>query len=1382
MTQEELAALLRKKVTITGDGNVFGKDNTVNVAKQDAGDYAIQIGQVNVTLSLDELRRLLAAADAPHLFFQTTPRMVDDEMLAAARERLTALPLDTIPDPAPLPLSSRMPLSRNPLFVGREADLQALAAALKAGETAAIGQVEIAAATGLGGIGKTQLASEFVHRYGQFFAGGVFWLSFADPNAIPAEVASCGGLGHLNLRPDFGGLLIDEQVQLVLATWQNPLPCLLVFDNCEAPALLARWRPPSGGARVLVTSRRAEWDAALGVRALPLGVLSRTESIALLRKHRPDLPDDDFGLDAIAEELGDLPLALHLAGSCLARYQHVITPPDYLAQLQHPDLLQHRSLQGGGFSPTGHEGHVARTFALSYEQLNPASPTDRLAMALLARAAYFAPGEPIPRELLRATLPLPEQDPETALQAEDALTRLLVLGLLESEAQGALRLHRLVAVFVKGIADDPGAQAAVEQVILTALDNRIGREGRLGPLPMLQSHLRAVTSAAQVRDDERAAGLCSLLGRHLDEIGDYIGARPYLERAIAGWEQVLSELEREAASVTWARIQSNLATAYRDRILDDRGENLERAIAACAAALEVYTRTDFPIEWAKTQSNLATVYRDRIHGDRTENLERAIAALFNALEVCTRVDFPVDWAAIHNNLGTAYSERIRGDRAENLERAITAYTAALEIRTRADFPVDWAETQNNLGNAYSERIHGDRAENLERAIAAYAAALEVYTRDDFPVQWATTQNNLGTAYVKRIRGDRAENLERAITTYTAALDIRTWADFPLDWATTQNNLGIAYSERIHSDRAENLERAIAAHSAALEVYTRAHFPVQWARIQIDLGDALRERIRGDWAENLEQAIAAYHSAIEAAQVTGIRDDERRAARNLGHLYYDEGQWSLAYAAFDTAITALETMRTAYFSEEAKAHLAEENAPLYACMTDTCLHLSRPQEALERAEASNERLFLDQLGTDVSFAPSLPSAQGPLLERETRLAGELRPLTNAIRNAPDEAHRRQYLIQQGERRIALDEVWAQLEPHAPDYVALRRGDPVRYDQLQALVNGFGTAAALVEFYTLPEKIIAFILRSGEQAPAVAQVPMSQARLLRHVQNYWREVTEYPRHGDIGQHWQEVAGPLLDGVLPYLQGVELVYLVAHGLLNYLPLHALRVQGSYLIDHFPVAYAPSAAVLSRVVQRTAGMERSKPIQALVVGNPTLDMHHEHREAQQVAQLFGVQPYLGRKATKAMIQSELGGKDVVHLACHGYFHPTEPMQSGVVLAGHESLTAQEIMGLSLQAYLVTLNACKTGRSNVIRGDELVGLTRALLYAGTSSTLVSLWAVDDESTGQLMTSFYSRLYDDRGRKVKTAASALREAMLELRKTKEHPYYWAPFILVGDWR
>jgi hypothetical protein len=159
-----------------------------------------------------------------------------------------------------------MLLPHNPLFVGRAGDLRTLAEAFKAG-----GSVPTVAITGIGGMGKTQLAAEFVHRYGRYFAGGVFWLSFAVPEAIPAEVAACPDPDLRALRaPSFDDLPLEQQVRLVRESWQRPLPRLLIFDNCEDEELLDEWRPKWGATRVLVTSRRATWARELGVRQLPL--------------------------------------------------------------------------------------------------------------------------------------------------------------------------------------------------------------------------------------------------------------------------------------------------------------------------------------------------------------------------------------------------------------------------------------------------------------------------------------------------------------------------------------------------------------------------------------------------------------------------------------------------------------------------------------------------------------------------------------------------------------------------------------------------------------------------------------------------------------------------------------------------------------------------------------------------------------------------------------------------------------------------------------------------------------------------------------------------------------------------------------------------------
>ena len=678
-----------------------------------------------------------------------------------------------------------MPFLRNPLFVGREDELRALARALLASDTA----IAAIAATGMGGIGKSNLASEFVHRYGQFFRGGVFWLSFADPAGVPAEIAACGGAGALNL-PSFDALAFDDQVARVRQEWQRPAARLLVFDNCEDEALLADWRPTSGGARVLVTSRRTDWDPALGVDTLRLAVLPREQSIALLRRFRPDRADDAADLDAIAAELGDLPLALHLAGSFLKRYRTDVTPAAYLDQLRAVSPLDHESLQGLelDYSPTRHVLDVGRTFTLSFDKLRPDNAVDVVALALLTRAACFAPGAPIPRDLLLATIDLP--DHATRRRANRALTRLVDLGLLDEEQDGALTIHRLVAVFVRRQVANTDALGAIERAITNRSYDLLSK-GLPASFVVVQVHLRHLVEPARERADGRAANICTAMGRYLQLIGDYAAALPYARRALAIREQTLGPNHSDTATglndlalllylqgdYAAARPLFERALAIREHTLGpshpDTATNLNNlaqllylqgdyaaARPLFERALAIYEQTRGPShpDAAANLNNLAVLLMAQ--GDDAAArplLERALAIYEQTLGPT----HPNTAASLSTLATLLYTQR-------DYAAAHPLYERALDIREHTLGPShpDTAKSLNNLALLLKDQGDYAAARPLfERALAIYKQALG----PSHP-ETATNLNNL--ARLLQAQGDDAAArplFERALAIYEQAL-------------------------------------------------------------------------------------------------------------------------------------------------------------------------------------------------------------------------------------------------------------------------------------------------------------------------------------------------------------------------------------------------------------------------------------------------------------------------------------------------------------------------------------------------------------------------------------------------------------------------------------
>lgn len=254
---------------------------------------------------------------------------------------------------------------------------------------------------------------------------------------------------------------------------------------------------------------------------------------------------------------------------------------------------------------------------------------------------------------------------------------------------------------------------------------------------------------------------------------------------------------------------------------------------------------------------------------------------------------------------------------------------------------------------------------------------------------------------------------------------------------------------------------------------------------------------------------------------------------------------------------------------------------------------------------------------------------------------------------------------------------------------------------------------------------------------------------------------------------------------LAAAQRLVIVPHGPLHYLPFQALRLDGRYVIETHPVSVAPSMSIAVQLAQRSPTVDKT----LTAFGNPRIedkyDLPGSEAEVRELARLFPRNNvYMGAAATKTQFRDVASRATLMHVAAHAEADQIDPLYSRILLANEDGkqnfLEAHEIIGLPMQGTaLVTLSACESGLGRITQGDEVLGFTRSFLAAGTSSLISSLWPVADDATAVLMSTLYGELA--KGRDVQQAMQAGQLAVLKDPKMS-HPFFWAPFNLIGNWR
>jgi CHAT domain-containing protein len=523
---------------------------------------------------------------------------------------------------------------------------------------------------------------------------------------------------------------------------------------------------------------------------------------------------------------------------------------------------------------------------------------------------------------------------------------------------------------------------------------------------------------------------------------------------------------------------------------------------------------------------------------------------------------------------------------------------------------------------------------------------------------------------------------------------------------------------------------------------------------------------------LSQAVENTRQGISKFQALGDR-------YSLGLSYYDLALWyseqsndSLATMNYANAIDVIEDIRGSLETEAFRTGYAEKSIDAYVGMIGSLIDLNKTVDAFEYMERSRARSFLDLIGSgDVTVGKS---RHAEFLLKEEEYYQHEEKMDQQIAAADDDT------VQIAMLRGKLEEEWESIDAlieekkmYEPELASMVTVNPLTLPEVQELVDPKST---ILEYFLTDEKTMIWLLTRDNME--VFQVAVGGDSIATLVKDYRDAILT---EGMVEERSQALYEILIAPAEDRIETKQLI-IIPHGILHYLPFPALQdKKGKYLIDRYEISYLPSASVLKYLEPK----KRPKGETLLAFGNPTTNREgydpipFAEGEVDAIADFYE-EPllYTREDATEDKFRELAPDYDIIHLACHSELNSAYPLFSGLLLAPGEEqdgeLDVHELFTMDLNAYLVVLSACQTGLGHLTNGDELVGLSRAFIYAGTPSVVSSLWVVKDESTAYLMTEFHKNLrkYDK--------AEALRRAQLKTKKKYKSPYHWASFVLIGS--
>ncbi len=909
----------------------------------------------------------------------------------------------------------------------------------------------------------------------------------------------------------------------------------------------------------------------------------------------------------------------------------------------------------------------------------------------------------------------------------------------------------------------PDAPATLHAGVLEALHRDRPRALRLS---------RAARKLAELRGDPlsrawalRSQGHCSHVA------GEY-------EQAVIAYGTAAALFDEAGAETELARTLLGGLQA-----LIFRGK-YEEAHQWAARAETIFQRHQDRLRLARLDSNVGNIY---FRQDRPRD---ALARYQRALEGFQIVGEPYDIAAALSNLAVSYTN------LGQFQDALSHYRKAREhcerhglanLVARADYNIAYLYY---LRGEYAEarRLYQISRERSQAAGDAYHAALCDLDEAEMDLELNLTPE--GERLAQRA-ADGFRELGMHYEEAKALVNLAVAASQSHDYRSAGRSL--IRARRLFQQEQNPVWPAMVDQLRAVVAFHESRFDLA-RRLGTSAWRSLTQTMVPDRAAHsqillarlwLRAGYADRARAISQQSLERLGDDispslRFHASLLRGEIHEIQGRREEALESYEAARREVEDLRGRVDAEDLRISILQDKLAVYEGLVG--LHLHSPaatdsggvRRALLLVQQAKSRSLADRLAVSSTMYGDAPAEETSLecLRRDLNLVYRQIDLA-VLANQPPSPQRTTALRERASELEARLVEWRNRSgPAGPGPLDTPAHDVP--DLQRALREG----EVLLEYYEARGVLYLFLLsreslevtRLGYAAPVHRALKLLRFQLEKY--GWARRGPQDREDLDAAyHHFRELHTLLVAPIADRLSGFRHLIVAPQRDLHGLPFAALHDGTCALIDRFTVSVAPSADVLARCRKRPVRPVRG----AVVMAVPDARAPRIQEEARLVAgMLSDAWLLLGEAASLEAFRRYAPESRIVHLAAHGIFRRDNPMFSALQLADSR-LSMFDLNRLSLNIELLTLSACGTGLTVAVGGDELLGLMRGFLQAGVRSLLVTLWDIDDACTQEFMCSFYRQIGEGA-----SLAAAVQGATREIRERYPHPYFWAPFLLIGE--